>query len=69
MTTTEAGRRLGGVSGEFVRLEIRAGRLEAEVIQRPGRRNVYRITTRQLDAYKASTSWKVPRGTINQPNP
>ncbi len=68
MTTTDVARQLE-VSGEFVRGEIRAQRLHASVIQRPGKRVVYRITREQFTTYIAEY-WRpdVPRATTSQRN-
>jgi hypothetical protein len=52
VTTTQAAERLG-MSAEFVRGEIRDGRLAANVIKREGKRTVYRVTDDQLARYIA----------------
>jgi hypothetical protein len=68
MTTTDVGRALG-MSGEYVRGEIRDGRLKANALIRAGKRTVYRITPSQFEEYKAR-HWRpdVSRGTISQNN-
>jgi len=65
VTTTEVGRALG-MSSEYVRGEIRDGRMQANVTVRAGKRTVYRITPIQLEDYKARHWRPVPRGTNNQ---
>ena len=69
MTTTDVAKQLG-VSSEFIRGEIRDGRLQAIVVKHPGRRRaVIRVTPAQFAEYQ-ETVWRptVPRGTNNQPN-
>lgn len=66
MTTTQVARDLH-VSSEYVRGEILAGRLSALIIDRPGKRAVYRITPEQLARYKDTYySPTVSRETRNQ---
>lgn len=60
MTTADVARELG-VTSEFVRGEILDGRLAANVIRRPGKRTVYRVTRAHLDAYQTKHG-------SNQPN-
>lgn len=66
MTTADVARELGGVSSEFVRGEILAGRLEANITRR-WLRNTYRITREQFDQYRVK-HWRVSRGTDTQTN-
>lgn len=56
VTTTEAAKILD-VSAEFVRGEIEDGRMDAQIIRRPGKRTVYRLTREQLDAYCRRWGW------------
>jgi hypothetical protein len=67
MTTADVARALGGVSSEFVRGEILAGRLDANITRRR-QRNTYRITSEQFEEYR-SMHWRrsVARETITQP--
>lgn len=50
MSTTEVAKRLG-LSSEWVRREILAGRLGAQVLKRGARRRIYRVSETQLTAY------------------
>jgi hypothetical protein len=67
MTTADVARILGGVSSEFVRGEILAGRLEANITKR-NLRNIYRITPEQFESYRSRhwTRANVARGTSTQ---
>lgn len=67
MTTTQAARELG-VSGEYVRGEIRDGRLKANVTQKDGKRATYRITREQFAEYVERHWRRVSRSTSSQPN-
>jgi excisionase family DNA binding protein len=50
LTTSDCAQRLG-VTTDFIVDEINDGRLDALVIERPGRRNMYRISTEAFQRY------------------
>jgi excisionase family DNA binding protein len=56
LTTRDCANRLG-VSPNFIIGEIRDGRLKAIVLQRAGRRTLYRIAPTALDDYLARHGW------------
>jgi hypothetical protein len=56
LTTRDCANQLG-VSPGFVVGEIRDGRLLAQVLERPGRKAVYRVSILQLKAYQGKFCW------------
>jgi len=51
-----------GVSQDFVVGEILDGRLRASVLARPGKRRIYRVSPRELEAYKRRFGWNTSTG-------
>jgi hypothetical protein len=56
LTTRQCADRLG-VGTNFVVGEIRDGRLLAQVIERPGRKALYRISGQELNRYVLRYGW------------
>ena len=56
LTTRDCASRLG-VSTEFIRGEIRDGRLKALVIERPPNRLIFRVSERELAEYVRRYQW------------
>lgn len=65
LDTTDCARRLG-VSTDFIVGEIRDGRLLAIVIERPGRRAIYRVSEEAFAAYIVRYRWKQPNQSNRQ---
>lgn len=59
LTTTDCAERLG-VTTQFIVGEINAGRLRALVLQRGGRRRIYRVSPAALHAYIRQHRWQCP---------